>query len=430
MLTSLNSKPISEMYEQYSLRNVVLQPTYQRRLVWPFQNKVYLIDSILQGLPLPKFFMRIRVDPKTGKTVYDMVDGQQRLSTIFEFIEGITNDNREFVLTRRNHPKPETFLQELEGQKFSSLSQELQQRFWLYKLSMEELASAREEEIKDMFVRLNLGNVKLSNQELRNALFQGDFKTLVYELADEFGEDYFLKYRLLSVSNIKRMVDAEFTSELIAATLVGITNKKDKLDEIYNNYDKMEEEDIKAVKKTFRTIFRLIESIMGDDLVTTRFKNKNDFYSLFYLLYVLIYNKKLKIDVLVYPKIKDVLIELSLEVAEIASNPAMLRYHNSVSNAGDTDANRKYRHDYLLELIEPLCTSPDSKRLFSEAEKQFLWHKSERKVCGICSKEIANYADCEIDHIVPWCKGGRTDLANGQISHAVCNRKKSDQRNN
>lgn len=63
-----------------------LQPKYQRRLVWPFKNKVYLIDSILQGLPLPKFFLQIRVDSKTGKTIYDMVDGQQRLSTIFEFI--------------------------------------------------------------------------------------------------------------------------------------------------------------------------------------------------------------------------------------------------------------------------------------------------------------------------------------------------------
>jgi hypothetical protein len=74
MRTNLNSTPISILNEQYTLGNINLQPKYQRRLVWPFKNKVYLIDSILQGLPLPKFFMQIRVDSITGKTMYDKTD--------------------------------------------------------------------------------------------------------------------------------------------------------------------------------------------------------------------------------------------------------------------------------------------------------------------------------------------------------------------
>ncbi len=425
MRTNLNSKPISEMFEQFTLKNVNLQPKYQRRLVWPFKNKVYLIDSILQGLPLPKFFLQIRVDSKTGKTIYDMVDGQQRLSTIFEFISEKTNDDKEFVLSKKNHPEPEKFLKDFEGMKFSELPQDFQQKLWLYKLSMEELTEATEDEIKDMFVRLNLSNVKLNSQELRNALFQGDFKKLVYELADDFEEDYYLKYKILSISNIKRMVDAEYTSELVATILRGITNKKDKLDDIYRDYDTMDPDDVKTIKKTFRSIFNLIESILGDDLKTTRFNNKNDFYSLFYLMYDIQYKKKLKIDTSVYKQIKDILIELSLEATDTASNPQVLKYYIGVVNAGDTEANRNYRHNYLLELIEPLCITRDPKRLFSESEKKFLWHKSQIKNCGICNLEISDYSDCEIDHIVPWNNGGRTDLSNGQISHILCNRKKS-----
>jgi hypothetical protein len=424
MRTNLNSTPISILNEQYTLGNVNLQPKYQRRLVWPFKNKVYLIDSILQGLPLPKFFMQIRVDSQTGKTVYDMVDGQQRLSTIFEFIKGKTNDGGEFVLSRKNHPEPEKFLSELEGMTFSKLPIEFQQKFWLYKITMEELTESTEEEIKDMFVRLNLSNVKLNLQELRNALFQGDFKKMAYELADDFEEDYYLKYKILSISNIKRMGDAEFTSELLGSILRGITNKKDKLDDLYRDYDTMDADDVKTTKKKFRAIFNLIESLLGDDLRTTRFNNKSDFYSLFHLLYTLVYEKKMKIDSAVYPEIKKILIELSLEANESASNPQVLQYFINTVNAGDTDSSRKYRYNYLSELIEPLCIDRDPKRVFSETEKQFLWHKSSDKKCALCSNIIADYTDCEIDHKTSWTNGGRTDISNGQIAHVTCNRKK------
>ena len=294
MRTNLTSTPISTLNEQNTLGNIDLQPKkYQRRLVWPFKSKVYLIDSIMQGLPIPKFFLQIKIDPTTGKTVYDMVDGQQRLSTIFEFINGKTSDGNDFVLTKKNHPQPSKFLAELEGLTFATLPSHMQQKFWLYKLSMEELTDATEDEIIDMFVRLNLNNAKLTDQEIRNALFQGEFKKMAYELSSEYADDFYLKYGILSVTNIKRMVDAEFTSELLGSILRGITNKKDKLDEFYRDYDSMEPDDVVKTKKIFRSVFSLIESIMGDDLKTTRFNNKSDFYSIFYLLFNLKYTKKM-----------------------------------------------------------------------------------------------------------------------------------------
>ncbi len=424
MRTNLNSKPISEMWEQYSLKNVDLQPKYQRRLVWPFKNKVYLIDSILQGLPLPKFFMQIVVDSDTGKTMYAMVDGQQRLSTIFEFIKGKTNDNRDFVLTKKNHPEPEKFLKDLEGKTFSTLTKDLQQKFWLYKLSMEELTEAEEAEIKDMFVRLNLSNFKLNSQELRNALFQGEFKKMAYTLAEEFEEEYYLRYKILSISNIKRMIDAEFTSELLGAMLKGITNKKDETDNIYGFYDIMEEDDVRECKKKFRAVFSTIKKILGEDLSTTRFNNRNDYYSLFYLIYTFLYKKNYKIESKVYPEMKKILIELSINANENATNPDILKYYQKTVQGGDTESSRKYRDNYLTSLLEPLCLDRDPKRTFSEFERQFLWHKSVEKKCGICNLVISNYSDCEIDHFTPWTNGGRTDLTNGQISHSLCNRKK------
>jgi hypothetical protein len=275
-----------------------------------------------------------------------------------------------------------------------------------------------------MFVRLNLSNVKLNSQELRNALFQGDFKKMAYELADDFEEDYYLKYKILSISNIKRMIDAEFTSELLGSILRGITNKKDKLDDFYRDYDTMDPVDVKNTKKEFRAIFNLVETILGEDLRTTRFNNKSDFYSLFHLFYDISYNQKMKIDVSVFGEIKKILIELSIEAKDDSSNPQILQYFINTVNAGDTDSSRRYRYNYLSDLILPLCIGRDSKRMFSETEKKFLWHKSDDKKCALCQKVIINYLECEIDHIVSWTNGGRTDLSNSQISHSQCNRKK------
>lgn len=426
MRTNLTSTPISTLNEQFTLGNIDLQPKkYQRRLVWPFKSKVYLIDSILQGLPIPKFFLQIKVDPTTGKTVYDMVDGQQRMSTIFEFIKGKTSDGNDFILSKKNHPQPSRFLFELEGLTFATLPSSLQQKFWLYKLSMEELTEATDDEIIDMFVRLNLNNAKLTDQEIRNALFQGDFKKMTYELSGEYEDDFYLKYGILSVTNIKRMVDAEFTSELLGSILRGITNKKDKLDDFYRDYDSMEPDEIVKTKKIFRSIFTLIEAIIGDDLKTTRFNNRSDFYSIFYLLFTLKYTKKMKIEQNIYSQIKNILIGITVGAKADATNTQLLDYFIKTVQGGDTESSRKYRDKYLNELIEPLCIARDPKRIFSESEKQFLWHNSNDKKCTLCPNVITNYSDCEIDHITSWTNGGRTDLSNGQIAHSTCNRKKS-----
>ena len=59
---------------------------------------------------------------------------------------------------------------------------------------------------------------------------------MAYELSSEYEDDFYLKYGILSVTNIKRMVDAEFTSELLGSILRGITNKKDKLDDFYPKF--------------------------------------------------------------------------------------------------------------------------------------------------------------------------------------------------
>ena len=172
-------------------------------------------------------FMQLSLDPLNGKTISEMVDGQQRLSTIFQFIRGKTNDGKEFILCRKHHPKPETFLSDLEARAFSTLPPKQQEILWLYKLAMEDVTNATDAEIPDMFVRLNLNNVKLKDQELRNAVFHGDFKKMVSSLSQEYEEEFSWEYKILSLAQIKTMHDAEMTSELLGFILRGLTDNQE-----------------------------------------------------------------------------------------------------------------------------------------------------------------------------------------------------------
>lgn len=427
MRTNLNGKQISEVNDLNTQGKVNLDPDYQRRPVWSFKSKVYLIDTILQNLPIPKFFIQNKVDLSTGKSIYDVVDGQQRLTAIFELIAGQTSDDkpREFILSKKQHPKPETFPDRLEGLSFKSLPEDLLKTFWTYKLSFEELEDASEQEIKDMFIRLNLSGAKLNPQELRNAAYNGDFKQMVYSLADEY-DDYLVDNKILSASSVKRMGDAEFVSELMAAMVRGLQDKKKSLNQIYADLDSMDDDDVNEWKKSFRSTMSVLDKILDEDIKSTRFKNKNDFYSLFYVLFDLKSNKNYKIDSSLHAPMKDVLIELSKNVFLESPNPRMVTYHDSASNAGDTIKNRRYRHEILLELLEPFCIKRDERRNFSEFERQFLWHSSTEKKCKICDREIDSYDDYQIDHKIAWDNGGLTNLGNAQLAHRACNQAKGN----
>ncbi|MDB4682930.1 HNH endonuclease, partial [Crocinitomicaceae bacterium] len=104
----------------------------------------------------------------------------------------------------------------------------------------------------------------------------------------------------------------------------------------------------------------------------------------------------------------------------------MIRYYEKTVNAGDTIANRKFRHNILNEIIEPFCISRDSRRHFSNFEKEFLWHSSEDKTCKICNEKIVRFEDYQIDHIKAWDNGGETNLANAQLAHSSCNQSKGN----
>lgn len=160
---------IFELYRKYKIGKLILEVGFQRNYVWSPKQQSELIESILMGLPLPIFYFKQRDDVK-----YVVVDGKQRLSTLFMFFED------KFAL------KNLTILKFLNGCKYSDLQDEL----GIYQSQLEDyqvyshviLPPTPDKILYDIFDRVNRGGTKLNKQEIRNALYQGMGLDMITEI--------------------------------------------------------------------------------------------------------------------------------------------------------------------------------------------------------------------------------------------------------
>ena len=151
---------IFELHRKYKKRQLILEVDFQRKDVWKYKQKCELIESILMGLPLPIFYFKLQ-----NNSNYVVVDGKQRLSTLFEFLEN------KFVL------KSLKILKFLNGKKFGDLTEEL----GIYQSQLEDyqvyshviLPPTPDKILFDIFDRVNRGGTQLNKQEIRNALYHG-----------------------------------------------------------------------------------------------------------------------------------------------------------------------------------------------------------------------------------------------------------------
>jgi uncharacterized protein with ParB-like and HNH nuclease domain len=191
---------------------LVLSPSFQRRSVWNLGAKSFLIDTILRGLPMPIIFLRDqKTDLKTLTAKREVIDGQQRIRTVLSFVDPQLlpdfNSTSDAFKIKKVHNK------ELADQGFKQLDPEFQQRILDYQFSVHVLPSSVDDrEVLQIFARMNATGVKLNDQELRNAKFFGEFKTLCYNAATE-RLDQWRRWAIFKERNIARMEEVELTSE-------------------------------------------------------------------------------------------------------------------------------------------------------------------------------------------------------------------------
>lgn len=265
MLTTASNQTISWMNKRNQEKTLRLAPPFQRKPVWTVKQKSLLIDSILRELPVPEIYIQ-RKTSAAGETDYVVVDGQQRIRSILEFIEG------QFSLTEYEDEE----LTEWAGCKFDDLSNNLKKQFWDYSLAVRELPDLSDPEVRDIFRRLNVNLVALNKQELRNARYNGPFITLMTKLAED---DYWAENKIVTAVEIRRMKDIEYISELFVAMMHGVQQGTKALDAYYRQYE-VEFEDERSWKTLFSRTLTTVEETLPN-ISVTRWRKKPDFYGLF-----------------------------------------------------------------------------------------------------------------------------------------------------
>ncbi|MFN0251528.1 MAG: DUF262 domain-containing protein [Kofleriaceae bacterium] len=250
----------------HEAKALVLTPKFQRRNVWTTPQRSYLIDTILRGLPIPPIYLRIRQSDDRKRTIREVIDGQQRITSILEFINGV------YKLSR-------TLDAPYAGKSFDQLGRTTQDSLVGYAFICESFTGIEDSEILEIFARLNTYSVPLNGQELRNGKFFGLFKQSVYALAHEHLE-FWRTNKILAEQPIARMADAELVGELLATQIRGMGDKKRALDPIYVEFDE-HFPTRKDEEKRFRATIDVISDVMGAELKDTEFHRRALFYSLY-----------------------------------------------------------------------------------------------------------------------------------------------------
>src|SRR3990172_3109289 len=213
---------IDSLYKKFKKGKLDIQPQFQRQYVWDNVKASRLIESIFLDIPLPIIYLSEEEDGKTY-----VIDGQQRLTSLFGFIDGKHPDGKPFKLVKTS------VFPALIGKTFRELPDDLQEKITCYKVRIITFLKDSAQNLKyEIFERLNSGSVSLNDQELRNCIFRGTYNEFLKELSDD--PDF--RFLLGIQRPDKRMKDVELVLRFAAFYHSTYLNYKSPMKNFLNQY--------------------------------------------------------------------------------------------------------------------------------------------------------------------------------------------------
>lgn len=311
-----------------------LAPEFQRNSVWPRAAKAYLIDTILSDKPIPVLYFQRTVSAQTNRVEYNVVDGQQRLSALFQFIE-----NR-FSLTESDADS------KWHRRRWKTLDPADKEQILSYDFVVQELSGYSSENIRDMFTRMNRYVVALSPQELRHASEDGAFKATVETIGSW---DFWTSNRVFSAAAAARMKTDEIAAELMILLIEGPQDKKKSVDLYYSSF-KDEFEPGEDVTRQLAGILEFIEEQVPD-LSKSLYRRPVNLYALVGAINELVQEQEKTLDDLEGAGDLLAAFELELNEEEEKQSARAAAYFVAQSRQTDNLQPRRTRIDILKRVL-------------------------------------------------------------------------------
>jgi hypothetical protein len=454
------SMSIGDLKMKYRYGQINLDPPYQRKPAWKTRQRLLLLSSLFNGIPIPALIFHKYFDSRKRKEVFDVLDGKQRIETILHFIrlKKLKEEKElwvEFINPQTNKYDHLTY-NELSSKKVNKIYENLLEKFWQYEIPIIEYEEdpidffGRNVAAKEIFVRINSTGSPLRKHEIRHAKNSGPFFQLGNELERRF-TGQFLNWKLTNKYEIQRYLLHEFILELCTVIRVGnYSDRRKKLEEMLGE-PAWKKRELSDIKSKFNKILTWIKNIFPNDTIkVTRFKNRSDFYSLFAVLLKMLNNKYVTVDRRTNRIAGKFLLSFSRQIQNIdlrirpyseikmsKIEEKLREYVVSTRQATDNFKNREIRDQYLTNVLKDgfFLKRKDLKRNFDPIVKDLLWseliQKDKKPKCpnpeknGKCFR-ILTYSNAQVDHKFPWSKGGKTNLENARLLCSSCNIRKGN----
>ncbi len=382
--------------------DLITNPDYQREYIYSDAQASKLVESILIGIPIPVVYLCEEEDSR-----YTVIDGQQR---IMSFVRFLKNDYR---------LKGLEVLTSLNGMLYKDLEKSYQTRLKTSTLKAICLKKESQHLKYEIFARLNRGSVSLKPQELRNCIYRGSLNNMLESLA----KDKILK-DLFHDDNVRKVYQER---ALRFFALRDFQNYKSSILKTLNDFMQQNryasDDKIEGFKSLYRGTVDIIKQVLGELAFCAYDREKKTITKKFsgsvydsIIIPFAIFNKH----------------DLITHADEIRKQIENLKIHNQQYQE-DTYAATGSRKRVIgrimtvYNLISSIVGSYGGEseiRAFSYEIKQQLYH--EGYICSYCNNTILNIDDAEVDHIIAFSLGGRTDISNAQLLHRHCNRTKND----
>lgn len=337
-----NFQTVSWFYDLASRGLLDLNPPYQRRSVWNQDFKDYFVDTVLLNYPAPAIFLYEDISAD-GRSLYHVVDGKQRLTTLLEFIRG------EFPVSER------TSNRNARGMYFASLDDNTKKQIWSYQFLVEYIPTDDEEMINAIFDRINRNVAKLTPQELRHARLDGDFIRTTEDQSEWMAESLPPNFPRFVAQSKKQMKDVEFVALLLLLIEDGIKGySQDALDEAFTSRDSAWDNKHQTIK-SFQEAISFIEKVLrsrGDPkgLASSRLRNQADFYSLFGAIHELLQEGRLVPEDVAGDRLAQFLQLVDDEEARSA-DAELTAYFDAARSASNDKGPRERRIAFMKNLL-------------------------------------------------------------------------------